>query len=80
MARCRNFSATASGNCSRRPLLTDGQETFRLGERVRATAGFNEIWEGSDLAQIVTRFAEAARNRSRHLAKNPEKTEAKIRM
>ena len=28
----------------------------------------------------IVRFAEAARNRSRHLAKNPEKTEAKIRM
>ena len=47
---------------------------------MRAAAGFAEIWGGSDLAQIVTRFAEAARNRSRHLAKNPEKTEAKIRM
>jgi hypothetical protein len=61
-------------------LLTEGQETFRIGERVRCTAGFAEIWEGSDLAQIVSRFAEAARNRFRHLAKNPEKTEAKIRM
>ena len=61
-------------------LLTEGQETFRIAERVRAAAGFAEIWEASDLPQIVTHFAEAARNRFRHLAKNPEKTEAKIRM
>ena len=61
-------------------LLTEGEETFRIGDRVRSAPGFAEIWEASDLPQIVTRFAEAARNRFRHLAKNPEKTEAKIRM
>lgn len=61
-------------------LLPEGEETFRIGDRVRAAPGFAEIWEASDLPQIVTRFAEAARNRFRHLAKNPEKTEAKIRM
>ena len=61
-------------------LVPEGEELFRIGERVRSTAAFAEIWEGSDLPQIVTRFAEAARNRHRHLARNPEKTEAKIRM
>lgn len=61
-------------------LLPEGKETLRLSDRVRFTLGFAEVWEVSDLPQIVGRFAAAARNRFWHLAKNLEKTEAKIRI
>ena len=61
-------------------LLPGGAPPFQLGEGLGSAPGFAEAWANSDLPQIVTRFAEAACHRHRHLEKNLEKTEAKIRM
>ncbi len=61
-------------------LQPGGAPPFHLGDGLRAAPGFAEAWTNSDLPQIVARFAEAACHRHRHLEKNPEKTEAKIRM
>lgn len=61
-------------------LLPGGAPPFQLGEGLGSAPGFAEAWATSDLPQIVTRFAEAACHRHRHLEKNLEKTEAKIRM
>lgn len=53
---------------------------FNLSDTITTHSGFSTIWGDSDLKHIVGRFAAAACNRYKHLEKNPEKTEAKIRM
>lgn len=52
---------------------------FVLNEQVRSQEDFASEWNASDLPRVMTRFAELAVNRYKHLEKNPEKTEAKIR-
>jgi hypothetical protein len=61
-------------------LLPEGEGSFHISERIRAREDFARIWTGSDLPHILARFTELALNRYKHLAKNPRKTEAKIRM
>ncbi len=61
-------------------LLPEGEPHFMISEEVRSREGFAEVWNASDLPHIVSRFAELALNRYKHLAKNPEKTETKMRM
>jgi len=61
-------------------LAEAGAGCFELGDTLTANPHFSSIWGGSDLQHIVGRFAEAASNRYKHLEKNPEKTEIKIRM
>ncbi|MFP4476720.1 MAG: hypothetical protein ACLFOY_14275 [Desulfatibacillaceae bacterium] len=39
---------------------------------------FREVWDNSDLPDIVKRFAETAKNRYIHLSKHPDRTEAKM--
>jgi len=53
---------------------------FSFSDSLTANPKFSSIWGESDLQHIVDRFAVAACNRYKHLKKNPEKTEAKIRM
>jgi len=40
---------------------------------------FFKVWNNSDLPRVIGNLAEAALHRRQHLAKNPEKTTAKIR-
>ncbi len=40
---------------------------------------FKQVWENSDLPDIITRFAKSAHKHYKHLAKHEEKTEKKIR-
>ena len=54
-------------------------EPFVIDETLRAGEAFAGVWNNSDLPRIVGRFAELAVNQYRHLAKNPARTEAKIR-
>jgi hypothetical protein len=61
-------------------LQPNHDQLFVLSERVKARADFVTIWKNSDLSHVITRFTETAINRSKHLEKNPAKTEAKIRM
>ena len=61
-------------------LLPDEKQPFAFNERIRSREDFIELWQASDLPQIVTRFAELAVGHYKHLGKNPRKTEAKIRM
>lgn len=61
-------------------LTPEGEPPYRLGEMVRSLEDFTQVWDNSDLSHIVSRFAELAMNRYRHLDKNPKKTEAKIRL
>ena len=57
-----------------------GEPPFLINEQIRSRDDFAEIWNSSDLPQIVDRFARMSLNHYKHLEKNPGKTEAKIRM
>ena len=61
-------------------LQPDQTPPFILNEQVRSREDFASEWNASDLPRVMTSFAELSVNRYKHLAKNPQKTEAKIRM
>ena len=58
----------------------DCTTSFFIAENIRSDVEFAKVWHNSDLPRIVGRFAELALHQYKHLAKNPAKTEAKIRM
>lgn len=60
-------------------LMPDATEGYVLASSVRALPGFADIWRDSDLPRIAGDFARLAVKRHRHLAGNPERTEAKTR-
>ena len=78
------FSNASSGLIELRfediELLPERNPPFVINEQVRSVNKFIRLWEDSDLPQIVLRFSELASNHYKHLAKNPQKTEAKIRI
>ncbi|MGE4559917.1 MAG: hypothetical protein AB7E77_06940 [Desulfobulbus sp.] len=52
---------------------------YRIDDRIRELDAFIKVWNDTDLSRIVDRFAQLSLHQYAHLAKNPEKTEAKIR-
>jgi len=73
--------------------VLDGKEAFRyedikltpleksgfiISDKLLRDTEFADVWQNSDLSNIVQRIADAASNRHKHLQKNPAKTEAKI--
>ena len=76
------FSKTMLGVLGREQieLLPSGEPAFALAEEVRTRAQVAQVWDASDLSQIIGRFAALASNHYQHLAKKPMKSEAKIRM
>jgi len=52
---------------------------YCLDSKVTSLADFGSVWDNSDLSHIVARFTDTAMNHYAHLAKNPAKTESKIR-
>ncbi|WP_448874969.1 hypothetical protein [Desulfobulbus propionicus] len=60
-------------------FLKPETETYQISESFRNLDAFVQAWTDSDLSRIVGRFAEICLHQYAHLAKNPEKTEAKIR-
>ncbi len=60
-------------------LSPDASDGYVLTSSVRALPGFADIWRDSDLPRIAGNFASLALKRHRHLAGNPERTEAKTR-
>ena len=60
-------------------LTPTGESSFTLTERLQASTEFSSTWDSSDLNHILSRLAETAINRYKHLEKDPAKTEAKIR-
>jgi hypothetical protein len=61
-------------------LRPDSAPHFQLHERLLSSSAFNAVWDSSDLPQVMGRLAKTAANHYVRLAKNPAKTEAKIRM
>lgn len=60
-------------------LAPETDRSFRVSGRLKSSEVFNEVWEKSDLPQMISRLSDTAINRLRHLEKNLKKTEAKIR-
>lgn len=58
------------------PML-DGH--VRYSEKIMGFMKFRDAMEGSDLGNIISRFAETTKDRYIHLRKHPEKTRSKIR-
>jgi hypothetical protein len=54
------------------------QSGFIISDKLLGDSEFAEVWQNSDLSNIVKRIADSASNRHKHLQKNPAKTEAKI--
>ena len=54
------------------------QSDFIISDKLLRDTEFADVWQNSDLSNIVQRIADAASNRHKHLQKNPAKTEAKI--
>jgi len=52
---------------------------YALSARLRDVEAFSSVYGASDLPNVLTRLAETAAHRLRHLEKNPQKTNAKIR-
>jgi hypothetical protein len=61
-------------------LELSGESQFSISNRLFSTEDFESAWKNSDLPRMVSRFAETAVRRIKHLEKHPEKTDAKIRM
>jgi len=55
-------------------------ETFyTLSDNLKNQERFREIWQNSDLPNVIKRFAESTYHRYLHLNKHLEKTQKKIR-
>jgi hypothetical protein len=57
----------------------ESEPPYSLGQGLTAHREFTPVWEGSDLPRVVSRLADSAVRRYRHLEKNPGKTTSKIR-
>ena len=60
-------------------LIPEAQPYYRFTDRIVSTELFDTTWRQSDLSRVVSRFAESAASRMKHLEKHPEKTDQKIR-
>ena len=54
------------------------QSGFIISDKLLGDTEFADVWQNSDLSNIVQRIADSAGNRHKHLQKNPAKTESKI--
>ena len=61
-------------------LKTDCDPFYSLSERILSSEAFRPVWDESDLRRVLSRLAESATHRYKHLRKSPEKTDSKIRM
>jgi glycyl-tRNA synthetase beta subunit len=61
-------------------LLPDSNPYYQLSARLLAADDFREVWDKSDLPQVIGRLAKTAAKHHIRLEKNPGKTESKIRM
>jgi len=74
------FSGKMSFDFTDTALLPGTKPYYQLHERLLSSEDFKEVWDGSDLPQVIGRLAKSATNHYTRLEKNPGKTEAKLRM
>jgi len=60
-------------------LQPEREPPFVLSDQILSREELSSLQHSSDLPQVMTRFAQMAIHRYRHLQKNPAKTEAKIK-
>ena len=61
--------------------LMPGKEPYYiLNKQLVFSNEFKSVWNDSDLPRLLSRLAETAVNRYKHLQQHPEKTDSKIRM
>lgn len=60
-------------------LIPETKPYYRLADRIVSAELFDTTWRQSDLSRVMSRFAESAASRVKHLEKHPEKTDRKIR-
>lgn len=60
-------------------LETGKEPPFALHDRITTRSEFMAIWHTSDLSNVMGRFSESSLKHYKHLEKNPEKTEKKMR-
>ena len=60
-------------------LIPGVKPYYRFADRILSAELFDTTWRQSDLPRVVSRFAESAASRMKHLEKHPEKTDQKIR-
>ena len=61
-------------------LMPDCDPYYRVSDRLGSCENFTSVWNGSDLSRVMFRLASSATHRYKHLLKNPEKRDSKIRM
>jgi len=61
-------------------LRLDRDPHYTLSDRVLSSKNIRSVWKGSDLSRVIARLAASAIHRYKHLEKNPEKRENKIRV
>jgi len=61
-------------------LIPGKEPHYLLSKQFAFSDEFKSVWKDSDLPRLLSRLAETAVHRYKHLKKRPEKTEAKIRM
>lgn len=60
-------------------LAPNSDSLYQISERLRTHESLAAWWKESDLAHVISRLADHAAGRYKHLEKNPGKTELKIR-
>ncbi|MEA1900935.1 MAG: hypothetical protein U9N47_09275 [Thermodesulfobacteriota bacterium] len=61
-------------------LIPGKKPHYLLSKQFAFSDEFKSVWKDSDLPRLLSRLAETAVHRYKHLKKRPEKTESKIRM
>ena len=61
-------------------LKIDQDPFYSLSERILSSEAFQPVWNESDLQRVLSRLAKSAAHRYKHLKKNPDKTDSKIRI
>ncbi|MBC8383948.1 MAG: hypothetical protein H8E57_00350 [Candidatus Cloacimonetes bacterium] len=57
----------------------DSENYFSVSDDLWKLEYFKEIWNSSDLPNVIKKFADSTYHRYLHLNKHPEKTQKKIR-
>jgi len=60
-------------------FMPDNPDYFKISTTLMSNSSFADLWNSSDISNVLKRFAESVHNRWIHLDKHPEKTEKKIR-
>jgi len=60
-------------------LVPEKTAGYQISKRLREKKEFAEVWKSSDLSDLLSRMAEVACKRYRHLEKHPERTLSKMR-